>query len=210
MLNPLLRNLTITAAIAVASCGVALADNTLFAPMALLVPANHMDIVGYYDGGAKFWRAGGARLGLPGGFEINFGTARSTNGTGRQNLDFEYQYLAPVPGTAPGFAFGVLDSMNTTTAHRRFYAVMTEQLDMHANLSHDLLANVSIGYEAGVKCSPFVGVKIPLGTQFALLAEHDGFAVNGGIEFDPIPNLALVAISKGSDSLLKVRYRVSF
>lgn len=169
-----------------------------------------MDITGYYNGGAGFWSSGSMRLGLPAGFEVAFGTAQTKNGTGRQNFDFEYQYLAPIPDTAPGIAFGILDSFNQTKTGRRIYAVMSEQVDMHADLNHDLLATISLGYQGGVKCSPFVGVRIPLGTQVALLAEHDGTTVNAGFEFDPIPNLSLISISRGNTSLFKIRYRVRF
>lgn len=190
-------------------CGSVFADVTLFSPSARVLPSHSAVIYGLYDTSPGFWRAGDIRVGLGSGLEADFDAARGDDGTGRQSLNLEYQRMGPFPGV-PGLAFGLLDLAGTTKAGTRAYVVMTQEEDLFADLSHDLTAEFSLGLAMGSQLRPFVGVKIPLGSQLKLLAEHDGYTVNAGIEFDPSPSFAISEVCRGSVTMLKASYKIRF
>lgn len=188
----------------------AFCDVTLFSPTATVLPKRTAVIYGLYDASPGFWRQGSARLGLGQGMEVSFDALRGDDGTGRQSFGFEYQYMFPLADTAPGIAFGIEDAAGTSVYGRRVYAAITERFDENADLGHDLVGSFTIGAAVGSRALPFVGVRIPLGSQLIFLAEHDGSTVNAGIEFDPSPNFALTEVMRGSVTTLKAAYRIRF
>jgi hypothetical protein len=101
--------------------------------------------------------------------------------SGHTTLDFAYNFVAPVASLSPGISVGMLDALNETIDGRRTYIALTfrELLDVGEKGAN---AETTIGVQFGQINSGFVGVTLPLSSNFKFLVEHNGARVSTGFE----------------------------
>jgi hypothetical protein len=119
-------------------------------------------------------------------------------------LDFSYNYLDPFIDFNPGVSVGVLDLFDQAQDGRRYFFAMTF---LHGE-GLEIPLETTLGAVFGRANGAIVGVKIPFGDQFRLMAEHDGFRINAGAELQLGPGVSLRAFSRGRETLLSLSGRV--
>lgn len=110
-------------------------------------------------------------------------------------LDLDYNFTEPVYDLVPGLDFGILDAANVSSEGRRAYLATTLN-EGGGIFVTDVVAQVTLGYQLGRKSSPFAGVFLPLGNSLALIAEHDGFRLSGGLELRLSPDFRLRLVQR--------------
>lgn len=105
-------------------------------------------------------------------------------------VDLAYNYVAPIVDITPGLSAGVLDAANRTADGRRGFGAITFRSSKSSDGVSFLASETTLGFTAGRHGAPFVGVMIPYSESFRLLAEHDGWHLNAGVEVRPIQNTA--------------------
>ena len=148
-------------------------------------------------------------IGIGSSFELDFRDVVNSGLNPVGTFDFSYNYISAVPSVAPGISLGVVDASNLTQDGRRFYVVSTFRNPMD-DLPGNLYSDISVGFQAGSLTSPFVGVSVPLGSSFYLLAEHNGFRLSSGVELRPAPHVALRFITRNRETLLSVSAMLKF
>ena len=94
--------------------------------------------------------------------------------------DFAYYYLSPIADITPGLSVGVRDAANATQDGRRVYACGTMNRSL-PKIARSGYFEVTVGFQAARKSSPFGGVSVPLTGGFALIGEYDGYRFVGGL-----------------------------
>lgn len=123
-------------------------------------------------------------------FEAGFRTQRLGFARSVATFDVSYNYVVPLQSFAPGISVGLLDGANSTPDGRRVYLATTFDAGGGAS-TLDAGVRTTLGLQVGRRASAFVGVDIPIASRVSLLAEHDGFRVNAGIEVRPAPSVRL-------------------
>jgi len=142
-------------------------------------------------------------IGIGKSFELDLRDVQNPGYRQAGTFDFSYNFTPALPGISPGISFGVQDAANLTSDGRRFYLVTTFRNDLDA-FSSNLYADVTLGVQAGSLTSPFVGVAVPFGPRFYVLAEDSGFRVSSGLEFRPSPRVTLRALVRGQQTMLSL------
>jgi len=143
-------------------------------------------------------------LGIGKSFELDLRDFRPAGGQSVNTLDLSYNLISAFPGgVAPGVSFGVQDAANVTPDGRRFFAVTTFRNTMD-EISGNVYADITLGFQVGSLTSPFVGVSVPFTSHLYLLAEDNGFRINAGLEFRPSSRMALRFIVREQRTLLSL------
>ena len=143
-------------------------------------------------------------IGIGKSFELDVREIQNSGTSPVGTFDFSYNFITAFPGgAAPGVSFGVQDAENLTKDGRRFYAVTTFRNGLD-ELSGNLYADVTLGFQCGSLTSPFVGVSLPFSNTVYLLAEDSGFRVSAGIGFHPAPKIDVRFITRDQKMLLSV------
>ena len=135
------------------------------------------------------------------GLEFDFRQRSRPGESGHTTLDMAYNFFAPVASLSPGISVGVLDALNETLDGRRTYVALTfrELLDIG---DRGVNAEATLGVQFGSINTGFVGVSLPLSTNFRLLAEHNGFRISAGFELAFDKSVRLRAITQEGTFLL--------
>ncbi len=128
----------------------------------------------------------------------------------RATFDFSYNYISPITDASPGISVGVQDAPNRTADGRRFYFASTFRVGLAGSADTFTPAEITLGGFAGRKSTAFVGAMLPLTPAFRLMAEHDGYRVNAGIELRPVSNISLKYLFIGSKPEIGVQVRSKF
>ena len=129
------------------------------------------------------------------GLDANFdASVRFSNQAGESHvtsLDLAYNYISPITDIVPGISIGVMDAPNVTAKGRRFFTAITFRSSKSDEGSSLNPSEATLGFTAGSHSAGFVGVMLPVSNTFHLLVEHDGWAINSGLELRPADNLAV-------------------
>ncbi len=125
--------------------------------------------------------------------------------SGHTTFDFAYNFVSPVSSVAPGISVGLLDALNETVDGRRPYIATTfrELLQVGEKGSN---GEATIGFQFGHISSAFVGVSLPLSTNFRLLTEHNGNRLSAGFELEPTKGLKLRTVTQEGTLLFGLNY----
>jgi hypothetical protein len=119
-------------------------------------------------------------------------------------VDLTYNYIVPLVGFTPGFAFGVQDAADQTADGRRLFFAVTFREGFFVEGGEELgEATLGISHFQG-RIQPFVGASIPLSQRLRILAEHDGLRVNAGVELRVIPQASIRAMMRDRRPLFGV------
>ena len=116
--------------------------------------------------------------------------------------DLSYNLIAPLTDVSPGISFGVQDVGNVTPDGRRYYVATTyrtDGVDLHSPVE------LTMGASYGNEVRPFIGLSFPLSDQLRLLAEHDGFRINAGVEYKPERAVAIRWLFENGVPVLSAR-----
>jgi len=136
-------------------------------------------------------------------FEIEVRSQRLPGRDVRNAVDLSYNLIGPIPDLTPGISIGVQDVADATADGRRPYAALTLRQTLTA-LDGDANSDVTIGFFAGDRGGPFLGVSLPITTRIRLLGEHNRFRASGGIEYIPQKGVALRYFARGSQPFVSV------
>lgn len=114
------------------------------------------------------------------------------------SMNLGYNFINPITDFAPGFTVGVLDVLDRSPDRRRGYFSATYRYGLDGENNQDVPMELSIGLTSGEAVRPFVGVSLPFSSKLRVLAEHDGFRVNAGVEVKPMRDLAFRFIVRDS------------
>lgn len=181
-------------------------DYLINTPIANSLALKKFKISTKYNGGKHSWERLTLAKSLFDGFEMRFSEPYISPGTKNAVVDFSYNIVPMIGSQVPGISVGVMDAGSEKALRRQFFVVATQQIDLDTDLNTDLRAQVSIGFEAGHKSNPFLGLEIPFGSQLKLLAEDDGISVNAGVRyyFDKAAYAELQSVNS------KVQLKLSF
>jgi len=142
-------------------------------------------------------------IGVGKSFELDLRDIHNTGVAPVGTFDVSYNFIAALPGLAPGFACGVQDAANLTADGRRYYFVTTFRNEMD-DIPGNVYTDLTLGFQTGSLTSPFVGVSMPFSKTFYLLAEDSGFRVSAGFELRPLPRVSVRFVVRNSQSLLSL------
>jgi len=128
----------------------------------------------------------------------------------RDTLDFSYNYISPIADASPGISVGVQDAANRTPDGRRLYLASTFRVGLAGGADTFTPAEITMGVFAGKKNAAFVGAMLPLTPAFRLMAEHDGYRVNAGLDIRPLTNLSVKYLFISSKPQLGIQIRSKF
>lgn len=128
----------------------------------------------------------------------------------RATFDLSYNYISPITDASPGISIGIQDAPNRTADGRRFYFASTFRVGLGGNADTFTPAEITLGGFAGKKSNAFVGAMLPLTPAFRLMAEHDGYRVNAGIDMRPTSDISVKYLFIGSKPEIGVQLRSKF
>lgn len=203
-----MRIIAVVAVLAVAS--ICHADRLIHIPVGKKVP-NHVIRLegGFAQDDAGDWR-GYLDVGLSLYLDATLRTDDAFGSPKRETLDLSYNYIAPIPDASPGISVGIQDVANRTADGRHFYLASTFRVGLGGNADTFTPAEVTVGGSFGAKSFAFVGVMLPLTPAFRIMAEHDGYRINSGVEFRPWGNLGLKYLFIDSRPQLSAQFQSRF
>ena len=119
----------------------------------------------------------------------------------KATADIAFIPNGPVPGVAPGLAFGILDAANRTAEGRRGYFGLTFREDFDG-MDGTNYGDITVGIIGDHYVKGFFGASIPFSKTFRLLAEHNGNRLAIGVDLRPVKNLSLRMIWRDRQILL--------
>lgn len=124
------------------------------------------------------------------------------------SFDFAYNYVVPVVDITPGVSVGVQDALNRTALGRTVFLAITYRIGLMGDYNSDVPMELTIG--ARTRYGVFLGVMLPITTQFRLLTEHDGRRITAGLEVRPSPGLAARWLFRQNEGLFEVQLSTRF
>lgn len=186
------------------------ADRLIHIPLGKKVPSHTVRL----EGGVPLESTGSPfgylDVGLNTFLDATIRTTDMPSVTRRATLDLGYNYISPIPDASPGISVGVQDLAGNTPDGRRFYIASTYRPSLGGSANVFTPAEVTIGALVGRRTSAFVGVMLPISPAFRLLAEHDGFRVNAGVEARPINRVWLKLLFIDTKPMLSAQVQQKF
>lgn len=121
--------------------------------------------------------------------------------SGDATLDFAYNLLPPVASVTPGISVGVLDALDETLDGQRTYLAMTfrELLEVGERGAY---GEVTLGVQFGSINTGFFGASLPMSQNFRLLAEHNGYRISAGFEYQIAQAIRVRAVTQEGTFLM--------
>ncbi len=149
-------------------------------------------------------------IGLTKSLELELRSQNLGLPTAQTTFDLTYNYISPITGLTPGFAFGIQDILDNTAEGTRPFIVATFREGFQA-INGEFPADFTLGVTMARKqIYPVVGASIPFSEEFRLLAEHDGFRISAGFEIRPSKPLALRFMVRERSSLFGFVFQTRF
>ena len=191
-------------------CSLCSADRLIHVPTGKKVPDGVFKIEASFDQNDLSRLHGYLDFGFTSYLDATVRTDDVAGTTRNTTIDLGYNYISPITDASPGISIGVQDALGSTTDGRRFYFASTFRVGLGGNADTFTPAEVSVGAYVGKKNSAFVGVMMPITTGFRILAEHDGYRLNSGIEIRPLPQIAVRYLFIGSSPTIGLQVRSKF
>lgn len=139
------------------------------------------------------------------GIGKSFDAALVTDDHGKHaTLDFAYSYLDPVVNYAPGLTVGMVDALDRTTEGRRMFVAVTYRSGLDGVFNASTPAEATLGAWFGSRNAFFAGVSLPMSRSFRILVEHDALRPAIGLEFKPMPSLAIRWVTSSEAAMLSL------
>ncbi|MDI9636931.1 hypothetical protein QM565_14345 [Geitlerinema splendidum] len=160
-------------------------DLTIFTPTAKKLRTNQASVT-LLTLPSRDYAFGWAGLGLSDFWEVSVTGENLDSSSLILSGNLSYHYLIPIVDVSPGIALGVIDVADETEDRRAFYAAFTFHFGNIGTLNQDVPTEFTLGMWSRKEGFMFFGAKLPVTSQFKLVAEHDANRFNSGIEFSPI------------------------
>lgn len=165
------------------------ADHLINIPVGKKVPFGVYRLYGSFEQGGLAY--GSLDFGINSYLDGSIRTDNVGRGPRRLTGDLSYNFVAPIVDISPGLSFGLFDLWNQTVDGRRGFIATTFRFGLDSEATTFVAGELTLGMNIARKSTPYVGFMLPLTDQFRLLAEHDGYRVNAGIDLRPVRHLAL-------------------
>jgi hypothetical protein len=186
------------------------ADRLIHIPLGKKVPRKEIRFEGGFPFESSSKAFGYLDIGIDAYLDATIRTFDVSGEPRKATLDFGYNYIAPIPDASPGISVGVQDAAGRTADGRRFYLASTYRTTLSGSASMFTSAEATLGVYAGRRSSAFVGVMLPITPAFRLLAEHDGYRVNAGLEGRPVSNISIKLLFIDTKPALSAQVRMKY
>ncbi|MBS1716618.1 MAG: hypothetical protein JSS72_02660 [Armatimonadetes bacterium] len=166
------------------------ADHLITIPVGYKVPDGLLRIEGFAD--VRDHTRWFGRFDAPVNDSFDITIRGGEDGTSRYTtFDFSYNFFAPFIDFGPGISIGVQDALDRTPERNRFYTAITYRFGADTKVNPRDPGEVTVGFFAGHRPSPLLGVTIPVSSQLHLIGDYNGYIRSAGFEIRPSRELGL-------------------
>jgi hypothetical protein len=150
--------------------------------------------------------------GFGGKFEVELYNEKLRNGLSeRSSFNFSMNLLPALTDFGAGFAVGILDAANQTSAGRGVYGVFTLRSGNYEDQNAKSSTDLSLGFGTYPRFKGvFIGLRHPFTDYLKLLAEYDSRQTAFGFEVIPTRGMTLKWVAQEKQTFVGLSYSLRF